>query len=63
MICLAGDDECYIPIELVNPETTTGDQKVKCWKDWCYVIGELYTFNTPNNTNDTNTNDTETTQN
>jgi hypothetical protein len=24
VICLAGDDECYIPIGLVDTETTTG---------------------------------------
>lgn len=26
VICLAGDDQCYIPIGLVDPESTTGDQ-------------------------------------
>lgn len=25
VICLAGDDKCYIPIQLVDSETTTGD--------------------------------------
>jgi len=55
VICLAGDDKCYIPIGLVDPEATSGDQTVKCWKDWCYVVGEPFTFTQPENTNDTNT--------
>jgi len=60
VICLAGDDKCYIPIGLVDPEATSGDQTVKCWKDWCYVVGEPFTFTQPENTNDTNTTKNET---
>ena len=58
MICLAGDDQCYIPIGLVDSESTTGDQLVKCWKDWCYVVGEPYTFTQPDNNNTDITNTT-----
>ena len=55
---------CYIPIGLVDPETTIEDQKVKCWKDWCYFVGEPYEFTQPNNTDDANnTDDSNTTQN
>jgi len=48
---------CYIPIGLVDSETITEDQKVKCWKDWCYFVGEPYEFTQPNNTDDANNTD------
>ena len=60
MICLEGDVNCYIPIGLVDPETTTGDQTVKCWKNWCFVVDEPFTFTEPNDNNDTNTTKNET---
>jgi hypothetical protein len=60
LICLEGDVNCYIPIGLVDPETTTGDQTVKCWKNWCFVVDEPFTFTEPNDNNDTNTTKNET---
>jgi hypothetical protein len=54
LICLEGDVNCYIPIQLVDPESTTGDETVKCWKNWCYVVGEPFTFTQPNITDETN---------
>ena len=43
-ICLAGDVNCYIPIGIVNENTTTGeDTKVKCLMDWCYIVSEAIT--------------------
>ena len=63
MICLEGDVNCYIPLGLVDPEATSEDQTVKCWKNWCYIVGEPFTFTQPNNTDGTDTNDTDTTQN
>ena len=48
-ICLADDSECYVPLQVVDENTSTVDQIVKCWKSWCY-IAQLYV---PEITNDT----------
>ena len=37
-ICLAGDVNCYTPIGIVNEDTTTGNNTVKCLMDWCYIV-------------------------
>ena len=42
VICLEDDLNCYVPIEVVYDNSTTGNQTVKCWKDWCYIVVEPF---------------------
>ena len=55
VICLEGDLNCYIPIEVVNENSTTGDQTVRCWYGWCYTVGEPFGPSSDNNTKENNT--------
>ena len=48
VICLEGDLNCYIPIEIVSENTDTTDKTVKCLWAWCYTVGEPYVFATDN---------------
>ena len=41
VICLKDDLNCYIPIFIVDRDDERYEiEKVKCWNDWCYLVGE-----------------------
>ena len=42
VICLENDTNCYIPIEIVTPDTDTSDKTIKCLWAWCYTVGNPY---------------------
>lgn len=58
VICLEGDLDCYIPIEVVSDNSTTGDRNVKCLLGWCYIVGDPYK-SADNSTIDIDSNETE----
>ena len=53
-VCPKVETTCHQITLVLNDKTIIGGDNVKCWKNWCYVIGIPYNIYYSNGTSEIN---------